>query len=532
MLKNKACILLAVIGIFSAQDLIQASSIEVSGRVSGNWIVDTVHVVGNIEIKPSEILQIDEGVTVLFQGPYFFRVLGCLKALGSPGNPILFTISDTTGFYNDTIANGGWKQIRIENQSELEDSTRLKHCHFEYGKAVTVDSLYSYGGAICIRNSNRISITHCEFRNNYAYFSGGAVYIENAAIRISGNHFEYNRCGQPDLYYGYGGGLCADSSAAIIEKNYFRQNASTGIGGGLCIRFSDGPVQHNIFEENYSALGGGFGMLHIDTCRFVISNNLITDNTAKFFGGGISNGDCSPTYINNTIVENNCTGGGGGFYCKDSVVPVLINNIIYGNTQYGGEINQVYLWDNLSQPHFYHNNIQGGIAAFAGSGGADFTGKYVNNIDQDPFFENASYAPALLSPCVNSGSLDLAGMMIPLFDLAGNTRVVADTIDMGAFEQQEVLGIFNDDAHDPLFLKVYPNPTNSTIQIAFELLAAEHLIVFVTDMQGITRDKIWEKSLVAGHHRINWDLMDYPDGTYVIVMKTSNGLLKKVVIRK
>lgn len=532
MLKNKVCILLAVIGFFSAQGLIRASSIEVSGRVSGSWKVDTVNVVGDIEIKPSEFLQIEEGVTVLFQGAYFFRVRGCLKALGSQEKPILFTISDTTGFQNDTIAKGGWKQIRIENLVVDEDSTRINYCHFEYGKAVTEDSIHGYGGAICIRNANRVSVTHCEFKNNYAYFSGGAVYIENASIRLSDNYFEYNRCGQPDLYYGYGGGLCADSSAAIIEKNYFRQNTSTGIGGGLCVRFSDGPVKHNVFEENYSALGGGFGMLHIDTCRFVISNNLVIDNTAEFFGGGISNGDCSPTYINNTILNNSCSVGGGGFYCKDSVVPVLINNIIFGNTQYGGEINQVYLWDNLSQPHFYHNNIQGGVAAFAGSGGVDFFGKYVNNIDQVPLFENNSFVPALLSPCVNSGSLDTAGMMIPAFDLAGNRRIVSDTIDIGALEQQASLDIFNDHISNVRFLQVYPNPANSTVQIEFELAGADHIALSVADLKGVIIDKIYEKHMEAGNHKINRDLKAYPSGTYVILLRTSDGLVTHTLIKK
>jgi len=60
----------------------------------------------------------------------------------------------------------------------------------------------------------------------------------------------------------------------------------------------------------------------------------------------------------------------------------------------------------------------------------------VNNIDQDPFFEEDTYFPALLSPCINSGSVDTVGMMIPELDLAGKTRIVDDTIDMGAYEKQ------------------------------------------------------------------------------------------------
>ena len=532
MMNNKVIGLLALVCLFFIPNNIRATSIEVSKSVSGIWNVDTVNVVDDIDIRQTDTLNIEEGVTVLFHGPFFFKVSGCLKAIGSLENPILFSVEDTTGFHNDTIATGGWKQIRIENLNPSVDTIRFSFCHFEYGKAVAEDSIHGYGGAICIRNFNHVSITNCWFKNNYAYFNGGAVYLKNASIIVRNNRFESNRCGQTIQYYGYGGGLCADSSVAIIEHNYFSQNSSTGIGGGLCVRFSDCPVFHNIFEENFSALGGGFGVLHIDTCRFVIANNLVFNNGALYFGAGISNGDCSPTYINNTIVNNNCIGGGGGFYCKDSVVPILINNIIYGNTQYGGEINQVYLWDNLSQPNFYYNDIQGGTINFDGTGGSCFIGEYVNNIDQDPLFKNGCYVPELSSPCINSGSPDTVGMMIPAFDLVGNTRIVDDTIDMGVFEQQTLVGIFNKEAGEISFLQVYPNPANIGVQIDFELLISDNIIIFVTDMQGVIKENICEKNMEAGRHKLNWDLQEYASGSYIFVIKTSKALLTKTIIKE
>ena len=532
MMNRKIIGLLALSCFFFIHNFIWGTSIEASGSVSGNWNVDTVNVISDIEIAQSEILNIGEGVTIIFQGPYSLQVKGCLKALGSFENPILFSIYDTTGFQNDTITNGGWKHVRIENLSSEVDTTQISYCNFEYGKAMAEDSIHGYGGAICIRNTNRVSITNCNFKNNYAFFSGGAVYLENASIRVIGNSFENNRCGQSQIYYGYGGGVCVDLSEAIIEQNYFRGNSSTGIGGGLCVRFVDCLIVHNIFEDNFSALGGGFGILHIDTCNYVINNNLIINNGSQFFGAGISNGDCSPTYLNNTIVNNNCLGGGGGFYCKDSVVPILFNNIIYGNTQYGGEINQIYLWDNLSQPNFYYNDIQGGIVNFAGTGGDDFIGKYVNNIDQDPFFEEDTYFPALLSPCINSGSVDTVGMMIPELDLAGKTRIVDDTIDMGAYEKQIPNSIFNDKIDNISVLKVYPNPAHIEVQIDFELLVSEHIILFITNMKGVTLDKICEKNMHAGHHKINWDLKNFKSGSYILALQTSKALLTQPIIIK
>ncbi len=532
MMNNKRLNLLALLCFFLIHNFIWGTSIEVSGSVSGNWNVDTVNVVGDIEITQSNILNIDEGVTVIFQGPYLLKVKGCLKALGSFENPILFSVSDTTGFHNDTITAGGWKQIRIENLSPEVDTTQISYCNFEYGKAVAEDSIHGYGGAICIRNTNRVSISNCNFKNNYAYFNGGAVYLENASIRVINNSFYKNRCGQSQIYYGYGGGMCIDHSEAIIEHNYFSRNSSTGIGGGLCVRFDDCLIVHNIFEDNFSALGGGFGILHIDTCDNVISNNLVINNSSQFFGAGISNGDCSPTYLNNTIVNNNCIGGGGGFYCKDSVVPILFNNIIYGNTQYGGEINQVYLWDNLSQPNFYYNDIQGGILNFDGTGGNDFKGKYVNNIDQDPLFEENTYFPTLLSPCINSGSVDTIGMMIPEFDLAGKTRIIDDTIDMGAYERQVSSSIINDEVNNISSFQIYPNPANREVQIDFELLGSDKITLFITNIKGIPLGIIYEKNIQAGHHKLNYDLNNLTSGSYIFALQTSKALLTRTVIKK
>jgi hypothetical protein len=508
-----------------------ADSIEVTGLVSGNWNADTVNVMGNIELRQAESLNIDQGVKVLFNGQYFFKVTGSLKAIGTAENPIVFSINDTSGFHNDTLPLGGWNQIRIENTDPSLDSIIFDYCHFEYAKAVSNDSIYNYGGALCIRNTDKIAIRNCNFINNYAFISGGAVYLENASILVSNNSFENNRCGQIVDYYGYGGGLCSDRGEAQISHNYFKNNSSTGVGGGLCVRFSDGPVFHNIMEQNFSSLGGGFGILHIEKCNFVISNNLIFNNSSLYFGAGISNNDCSPTYVNNTIVNNHGIGGGGGFYCKDSVVPVLYNNIIYGNTQYNGAVNQIYLWDNLSQPDFYFNDIQGGIESFDGTGGSDFVGKYRNNLDSDPMFEENSFTPALLSPCVNTGSLDISSLMIPNFDLSGNTRIIADTIDIGAFEQQSALGVFSNSKEIPN-IKIFPNPAVEMVNIEFELTEYQYVKLYITDINGKLIEEIENTNMPVGKHIVKWNSKPQKSALYFINLQTKTGIKSERIFIK
>jgi parallel beta-helix repeat protein len=531
-MKKFLCIFSTLVFVFAAFQVSKADSIEVSGIVSGTWNVDTVIVTADIQIREAESLAILPGVMVLFQGEYFFEVKGALNATGTENFPILFTCADTTGFHNDTMPDGGWKQIRIENIVSSVDSTIFRYCHFEYGKAVSNDTVYGYGGAILIRNADKATIENCHFQNNYAYFNGGAVYLENAGILVKGNHFENNHCGQTFAYYGYGGGICTDWGKPTIMQNTFIQNTSTGIAGGLCVRFSDCPVSHNIFISNYSALGGGFGILHIDTCRFVIHNNLFTQNGAEFFGAAISNNDCSPTYVNNTIAGNHCDGGGGGFYCKDSVVPVLFNNIIYGNTQFGGESNQVYLWDLLSQPHFYYNNIEGGKENFYGTGGSAFYGDYENNIDENPMFEAGLFSIEPESPCVNTGNPDTSNLMVPEKDLAENLRIAGGFIDMGAFENQIPVGVIGTTSEKTFFKVPSPNPASEVVKFTFGLASGSNVILSIRNISGNQTKIIFSGPLDRGKHTFDWCVgdSDVASGIYLATLETGGLLLQQKIV--
>jgi len=531
-LKKRIIFFLLLAGFLSLAASGRAGFIEVSGAVSGVWQSDTVKVMNHIEIRSADTLYIRPGVTVLFCGAYHFAVHGRLIARGSVSHPVVFTAADTTGFHNDTLPLGGWRQIRVESLSPGVDSVVFDYCRFEYGKAIDSDSIHGYGGALCIRNTDKVVVTHSEFINNYAFFNGGAIYLHQAPIAISGSRFIANRCGQATVYYGYGGALCSDSSTAHISQNYFHLNSSTGIGGGLCVRFADCNISRNIFDDNYSALGGGLGMLHIDACYATINSNLVVNNSAMFFGGGISNGNCSPTYVNNTIVANHCEGGGGGFYCKDSVVPVLVNNILYHNTQYGGDTNQVYLWDFLSQPDFYYNDVQGGTEDFDGTGGADFLGAYVHNTDSDPEFIGNTFIPGENSPCINAGDPDTTGLMIIPYDLAGLQRLIGDTIDMGVYEWQIPAAVADKFFPDNLtLLHLYPNPVVHTLNLELFMSSAGHVALTLTNLGGNLVEKLFEGNLNAGEHRFSHQITTMQPGVYLVKCATADRtLVEKVTV--
>ena len=95
------------------------------------------------------------------------------------------------------------------------------------------------------------------------------------------------------------------------------------------------------------------------------------------------------------------------------------------------------------------------------------------NLDEDPLFVGTGDHPFMLqdlSPCVNAGIPDITGLNLPEFDLAGNSRVYGGRIEIGAYENQNVVGV--DDVVIPSFTQLYqnyPNPFNPTTTISFTL---------------------------------------------------------------
>lgn len=517
-----------------------ATSIEVSGDVSGVWNVDTVKVIGNINIREVESLYINPGVKVIFQGDFLFNIKGRLLAVGLPEQNIYFTKADTTGFHNDTIPGGGWLGIRYDALNAAVDSSIFSYCWFEYGKAVSEDSLLNHGGAICIRDFSEVEISHCIFTQNKAMDKGGAIYLKNADILLMHNQFSNNIAGGSNQLWGYGGAVCTDDGEPIIMRNSFVGNSSTGIGGALAVRFTDCPVYFNTFTENQSAIGGAMGVLHVPVCSHVISNNLVYGNLGYFFGGGVSNNNSSPVWVNNTIVFNSCMSYGGGFYCKDSINPLVYNTIIWGNQAAVGT--QVYLWDSFAQASFYHCDVQEGWEGFAGAGsGGAYIGEYINNIDADPMFENIGLSIFSLtetSPCINTGIPDTTGLLIPETDLAGSPRFIGQNIDIGAYEYQFPIGIQEQaNFNDAVFYAPFPNPATENVTFSFYLLQPAEVMLSICNTSGHMVKTIAPGILDAGRHDFSWQIDGehalMAPGVYTCILSVGTKTFeRKVVISK
>ncbi len=492
-----------------------ASSIQVYGNVSGNWDTDTVQVVGDLLVPSDQFLVINPGVKVIFDGYYIFEVAGQIQAHGLINDSISFFVLDTLGLSSLESNKGSWGGFWFEPTISISDSSAFEFCKFDYGKAVAQDSIYWYGGAVYIKKYSKLRFSNCSFSNNIAYKNGGAIYCRDSNIKIEDCTFINNKAGT-DIDYGYGGALCLEYSNAKVYRNYFTQNSSTGVGGGLSFEYSNPHIEANIFDDNYSAIGGGLCCLRSEQGNS-IANNLIINNESMFFGGGAAFLEAHSLFVNNTVVDN-FSMYAGGLYFNAAAKAVIKNCIIWNNSISSENGPQVTIFDVYSAPAFHYNNIQGGFDDFGGSGIGNFLGEYENNVDLAPQFIAMGefyFSLSGASPCVNAGTLDTTGLLLPTKDLAGNKRIAEDRIDMGCYENQGNSG-FQDFPFNKIEIVVAPNPARDHTIINLNAKEQSSLELVLLDVQGKVVLLVPMQNYAIGDHQIKLSTEQLDAGMYLL----------------
>jgi len=505
-------------------------TVSIQGNQNGTIEADTVFLTGNVFINSSDSLVFNSGVVVLATGYFRIEIEGKMIARGDENNPILFKVSDTSGYSNLNSERGGWDGLHFVNTNPESDSSIFVNCTFSFTKALG-DSTEKYGGVFNIRNFNKIRIEKCTFTHNNAWHWGGAIFAEASDISIKSCHFENNSCGQPGPPYGYGGAICIRYSSPEILRSFFLNNKSTGIGGAVSLEYSDVNLAGNLFISNQSGLGGALGYMRSEP-EWPVANNIFFQNNSIFFGGAIACIRSNPAFIHNTIVENTSNAYGGGLYCNDSATPVIVNSIIYNNS--AGEGMDVYIWDIYSNPSFLYSDIKGGKEAFGGTGGIGFTAEYIGNIDIDPKLVHAGpYYCTLMedSPCIDAGTRSFQTPFYPTVDFSGNLRISGLEPDMGAFEFKSNLGFRNNSTKNNI--SCYPNPFTTLINIDVAYMSNSDQAIRVTSSEGLV---VFEKVLRAGINSFIWDGKNSSGrntlpGIYIISIAGSNSVNHRTIIK-
>lgn len=514
-----------------------------TSTVTGTWSKEDspYNVNCDITVPDGNVLTIEPGTEVVFQGHYRFNVQGCINAAGTEGDSIIIRAANPET---------GWMGIRFVKTPVSNPKSNISFCIIKDGNANLIfSSDYSgFGGGIFMQNFSKVDISNNYFTNNHAS-AGSAIACITSSPNITDNVFRGNRSGY-EAGSGYATIECNVGSSPMVANNLIEKNWCIGeyycAGAGFRLLDNSNPmIKNNIIRENYIISDGNLSegtAMYIHSSDPIIMNNLIYDNyiyppTGHGSGGAIFFYDSYAKLINNTIKTNSAKEGGALWFRLSC--PDFHNNIIRGNEAETLE-EQIFFDDDESDPNFYHNNIEGGKENFGFKYSYfTFTGAWVNNIDEDPKYENngngLDYNLASDSPCIDTGTLDFTAE-IPLeeFDLLKNERVLGETIDIGAIESNPT-GIQTDNnVSDYSLQQNYPNPFNPVTEISYTLKYDSKVELNVYNLHGQLIQTLVNGIQDCGNHKVVFASKDLMSGLYIYSLKINGVCIqsRKMIILK
>jgi hypothetical protein len=402
------------------------------------------------------------------------------------------------------------------------------------------------GGGIAIINSNATIFSDTIINNKVEGLDGdspgnafgGGIYLQNSYCKINKNMINNNYilaavasydpgwCGNSN-----GGGIYSDGNSYVnIDNNIIKGNkaqASCGDGyangGGIYIerkylytfhqlsKIVNNFIINNTLLLQENPFNGG-GIYASDS--ILIVNNVISYNSISSSFGSRGAGIYCIGYnkvINNTICYNNDHGDcdylsnylGSGIFCKDTT-NLLINNIIWGKDSCSTLIHLgKYIYCDVE------DTIISGIG----------------NLNQVPKFDSTSTSPFSLSwnsPCIDKGSPDTTGLLLPQFDIAGNPRIMNGRVDMGAYEYQGSVGLPEVRSQkSEVGINIYPNPANGVLSIEYRVSGKANVNISIYDLLGNKVDELDVSQ--AQHDKILYDAGKLRSGVYFMKVTTNEG---------
>ncbi|MDR0865860.1 MAG: T9SS type A sorting domain-containing protein [Candidatus Symbiothrix sp.] len=246
------------------------------------------------------------------------------------------------------------------------------------------------------------------------YITGATKGDNGAAVHIQTGKLSYSIIYGNTQTAGNRSGMIWIQGAGTLANCQVYDNVSNGQGGGVFCNNAGGKIINSIIRDNQATTGGGG--VDLQAGAFIINSLIINNQATSGNGGGIAVGNGGGTVLNCTVVGNTASGNGGG-----------INN---GSNGEAWKVINTIAWDNSATND---NDIRSGNAFSSLFSGAPAVNAY-GNVNTDPLFITGSYTLSLGSPAVDAGDDDAYPADYPAVDLAGNTRIIGERIDMGAYE--------------------------------------------------------------------------------------------------
>jgi hypothetical protein len=301
-------------------------------------------------------------------------------------------------------------------------------------------SMLSTGGGIA-HSAGKLVLADCQVAHNAAGFGGG-IYVESGTLVVTASVIDNNAAASGAGIYNAGGE--ADIYGSSIHSN---EAGAFSLGGGI---YTSGKlrVESTTISGNTASFGAGvFSRNDLDSGEAtLISNSTISGNTAFDRGGGVRNAVGLTIIQHSTITGNQAPEGEGSGVASrgyPNARTEIGSTIIAGNA--GSDVDFGTGSVNTFQSLGY-NVIGTGNALAKLQAAGDRTS--IRDPLLAPLADNGGptlpaggeiMTHALLpgSPAIDGGDLYLK-VGVPVYDQRGEpfTRVYAERIDIGAYEQQ------------------------------------------------------------------------------------------------
>ncbi len=364
-----------------------------------------------------------------------------------------------------------------------------------------------------------------------------------------------------------------DNNNITFDSIRFKNGIGKPGRGGLLINGSEHATVSNCIFENIKGLealdisSSSGDTTYINNCIFD-NNKPDINNPDWLYGKALRvSGAYDPdepfiAVIQNCLFSNNDE---NAFLTANGLV-YLINNTYVNNSLESIDVSAINNW--ASRGHMYncisYNNgespfliwklegipsdfsvfnscIEGGEASF--TVGQNSTLYYdETNIDTDPLFYYGSEYPYNLSnnsPCIDAGTMEIPEWIeLYPYDLAGNPRVVGETIDMGAYEWNPTVVIDkNENIKKGNLLEIAPNPFTDRTTITAILKENSDVKVDIYSSNGQRVRQLTKEIVTLRTVELFWDGTnesgnECPQGLYILVLTQNNIIVDKQKVVK
>ena len=440
---------------------------------------------------------------------------------------------------------------------------------------VGAKAMYDDGNMAIVQNVSYENMNGSHFRSRDVWYMGGN-YDDYFNSGWMGRYFEHY---YPDYPTGYPNATVPDPLALEMGTGVsLAFHRSQGIPAGLSIQNPD--AFYNLINSVGAEEPTNFPPTHAgDEIEYIMQIERQSNNYAErlrdVYDAGTNSGTVYPDLypyiapsgsLNNPlapqlkIISRLISGGIGTkiFLCRIGGFDTHANQVINNNTTMGSHAALMYHISSAVKA-FYDDLTNLGLAdRVLTMTFSEFGRRVASNASYGTDHGNA--APMLIfGTCLNPGvygdNPDLQNLQngnIPLqhdyrqvftsvvkdwfgapdaaIEHVKFENFVANRVDYVACKELSVTELFKEN----LWLKCYPNPTNSSIRISYVLKKETKVHIEVKDISGRIIGNIPDAPTVPGEHSLDFNLSRYANGTYFVTLIANDSvvLTEKVILSK